>query len=181
MVVSTCRIAGAAACIVMLVELVGPASIAQTLHEHPNIEIDTRSRPPIRRLNADSRRRDESRISTTVDDQILAELAPDDTIPANLFDLNGRTLVFTPDGHGGYSRSDDLFPVGPGSVHHCAAVHDPVSVMPAAGGWGRRGRPGPRTDPCGGRHRGSAGCGRWAAASDRLAGACSTWAREAMC
>ena len=33
------------------------------------------------------------------------ELAPGDTAPANLFDLNGRTLVFTPDGHGGYSRS----------------------------------------------------------------------------
>ena len=33
------------------------------------------------------------------------ELAREDTTPANLFDLNGRTLVFTPDGHGGYSRS----------------------------------------------------------------------------
>ena len=33
------------------------------------------------------------------------ELSPDDTAPANLFDLNGRTLVFTPDGHGRYSRS----------------------------------------------------------------------------
>lgn len=37
--------------------------------------------------------------------RILVELAPDDTAPANLFDLNGRTLVFTPDGHGGYSRA----------------------------------------------------------------------------
>ena len=37
--------------------------------------------------------------------QILVELAPEDTTAANLFDLNGRTLVFTPDGRGGYSRS----------------------------------------------------------------------------
>ncbi len=28
-----------------------------------------------------------------------------DTTPANHFDLNGRTLIFTPDGHGRYSRS----------------------------------------------------------------------------
>ena len=45
------------------------------------------------------------RMSTTHDDQILVELAPEDTSPANLFDLNGRTLVFTPDRHGGYTRS----------------------------------------------------------------------------
>ena len=43
-------------------------------------------------------------ISTTADNQILVELMPEDTTPANLFDLNGRTLVFTPDGEGGYSR-----------------------------------------------------------------------------
>lgn len=43
-------------------------------------------------------------ISTTVDNQILVELMPEDTTPANLFDLNERTLVFTPDGEGGYSR-----------------------------------------------------------------------------
>ena len=36
-------------------------------------------------------------ISTTVDNQILVELMPEDTTPANLFDLNERTLVFTPD------------------------------------------------------------------------------------
>lgn len=46
-----------------------------------------------------------SQIRTTADNQILVELAPDDTAPANLFDLNERTLVFTPDGHGGYSRA----------------------------------------------------------------------------
>ncbi len=39
-------------------------------------------------------------ISTTADNQILVELMPEDTTPANLFDLNGRTLVFTPDGEG---------------------------------------------------------------------------------
>ena len=33
------------------------------------------------------------------------ELAPEDTTPANPFDLQGRTLVFTPDGRGGYSRA----------------------------------------------------------------------------
>ena len=44
-------------------------------------------------------------MSTTPDNQILVELAPEDTGPANLFDLNGRTLVFTPEGHGRYSRS----------------------------------------------------------------------------
>ena len=43
-------------------------------------------------------------ISITPDNQILVELTPDDTASANLFDLNGRTLVFTPDGEGGYSR-----------------------------------------------------------------------------
>ncbi len=44
-------------------------------------------------------------LSITSEDQILVELAPEDTSPANLFDLNGRTLVFTPDGDGRYSRS----------------------------------------------------------------------------
>ena len=40
----------------------------------------------------------------TADNQILVELAPDEANRPNLFDLNGRTLVFTPDGAGGYSR-----------------------------------------------------------------------------
>ena len=44
-------------------------------------------------------------VSTTPDNQILVELAPADTTAANLFDLNGLTLAFTPDGQGGYSRS----------------------------------------------------------------------------
>ena len=48
-------------------------------------------------------------ISITPDNQILVELMPEDTTPANLFDLNGRTLVFTPDGEGGYSREIQPF------------------------------------------------------------------------
>ena len=44
-------------------------------------------------------------VSTTADHHILVELLPDDTAPPNLFDLNGRSLVFTPDGHGRYSRA----------------------------------------------------------------------------
>jgi len=43
-------------------------------------------------------------ISTTRNNQILVELAPEDTTAAHLFDLHGRTLVFTPDGQVGYSR-----------------------------------------------------------------------------
>ena len=45
------------------------------------------------------------KVSVTADKQILVELAPRETTASNLFDLNGRTLVFTPDGRGGYSRS----------------------------------------------------------------------------
>ena len=44
-------------------------------------------------------------ISITAGNQILIELSPEDTTPPNLFDLNGRTLVFRPDGRGGYSRA----------------------------------------------------------------------------
>ena len=44
-------------------------------------------------------------VSITPDNQILVELAPEDTTAANLFDLSGSTLVFTPDGQGAYSRS----------------------------------------------------------------------------
>ena len=43
-------------------------------------------------------------ILVTADNQILVELAPDEASRPNLFDLNGHTLVFTPDGTGGYSR-----------------------------------------------------------------------------
>ena len=40
----------------------------------------------------------------TADNQILVELGFDEATRPNLFDLNGRTVVFTPDGSGGYSR-----------------------------------------------------------------------------
>ena len=40
----------------------------------------------------------------TADNQILVELAPDEATRPNLFDLNERTVVFTPDGTGRYSR-----------------------------------------------------------------------------
>ena len=43
-------------------------------------------------------------IWVTADNQILVELKDDEDTRPNLFDLNGRTLVFTPDGAGGYSR-----------------------------------------------------------------------------
>ena len=62
MAISTCRIAGAAACIVTLVELVGPAWMAQMVHEHPDIVIDG-TRPP----------------STVVRLAMLRNLAPDHT------------------------------------------------------------------------------------------------------
>ena len=44
-------------------------------------------------------------ITTTDENQILVALEADDFVPANLFDLSGRTLLFTPSGGSGYSRS----------------------------------------------------------------------------
>ena len=44
-------------------------------------------------------------VSVTSKNQILVELEPTDVVPANHFDLADRTLVFTPDGRGGYSRA----------------------------------------------------------------------------
>ena len=44
------------------------------------------------------------RVWVTADNQILVELAPDEANRPNLFDLNGRTLVFRPDGAGRYWR-----------------------------------------------------------------------------
>ena len=43
-------------------------------------------------------------ISTTSDGRILLELGPEDLTRGNPFDLNGRTVIFTPDGAGGYRR-----------------------------------------------------------------------------
>ena len=44
-------------------------------------------------------------VSVTSQNQIIVELEPDDVVAANPFDLAGRSLVFTPDGRGGYSRA----------------------------------------------------------------------------
>ena len=89
--------------------LVSTGAFAQTspAREHLEVVVDGASTWPGRRFaRADSLRSGATgRISSTAAHQILVELAADDTAPANLFDLNGRTLVFTPDGAGGYSRS----------------------------------------------------------------------------
>jgi len=45
-----------------------------------------------------------AKIRATASNQILVELTHEDTIAANLFDLDRRTLVFRPDDSGGYSR-----------------------------------------------------------------------------
>lgn len=44
-------------------------------------------------------------VSTTDDGRILVELRPEDITPANPFDLNRRSVIFTPDGAGGYART----------------------------------------------------------------------------
>ena len=100
-----------AACLLGL-QLLASGASAQGLHvhehAHPDIVLEGRdswdSWRTRRATGADSGA-DSERISTTPDNQILVELLPGDTVSANLFDLNGRTLVFTPDGDGGYSRS----------------------------------------------------------------------------
>ena len=59
-------------------------------------------------------------VSVTSEDQIIVELDPADLVPANLFDLSGRTLVFTPDRRGGYSRAVhplDWYPNDRGEWH----------------------------------------------------------------
>lgn len=86
--------------------LVSSGASAQTLHEHPDVVVGGTSSRRVGGLPGPiSQLRDApGQISTTADNQILVELAPEDTAAANLFDLNGRTLVFTPDGHGAYSR-----------------------------------------------------------------------------
>ncbi len=43
-------------------------------------------------------------IATTSEGQIVVELTPEDLVPANPLDLAGKTLMFTPDGRGGYAR-----------------------------------------------------------------------------
>lgn len=79
---------------------------AQTGHNQPDIVVGQGWRPFRRYVRADAtRRRDLGTVSTTADNQILVELARGDTAPAKLFDLNKRTVVFAPDGHGRYTRA----------------------------------------------------------------------------
>ena len=75
-------------------------------HFHSDVVIEgPGSRPLQRRTRADATRAARSGgLSTTPDNQIILELKPEDTTPPNLFDLDGRTLVFRPDGRGGYLR-----------------------------------------------------------------------------
>ena len=97
----------ATACTFGLV-LVGSGATAQTTHVHgrPDVAVNGPASPSVQRTLADSALEAGSgRISTTARNQIVMELAPEDTTPAKLFDLQGRTLVFRPDGHGGYSRA----------------------------------------------------------------------------
>jgi hypothetical protein len=44
-------------------------------------------------------------VSVTSENQILVELMPDDIVPANPFDLAGRSVVFVPGDQGEYSRT----------------------------------------------------------------------------
>ena len=93
------------------VALIASTASAQTSHahdhEHPDVVAGgVSSWRAQRSAPADSAPSTATgQISTTANNQILVELTPDDTTPANLFDLNDRTLIFTPDGYGGYSRS----------------------------------------------------------------------------
>ena len=76
-------------------------------HVHPDVVLDSGT-PPWAGWGAKmdaSGSMPPGGVSVTEENQILVELAPDDASAANLFDLNGQTLIFTPDGRGGYSRS----------------------------------------------------------------------------
>ena len=76
-------------------------------HHTPDVVVARpASRPTQQTTLPDATRADLSGvISTTPNNQILFELQLGDTADPNPVDLEGRTLVFTPDGHGGYSRS----------------------------------------------------------------------------
>jgi len=76
MAISTWGISGAAACIVMLVELVGPASMVRTVQEHPDSVING-TRPP----------------STVVRPAMLRNLALDHTLVLALACKNTRRLA----------------------------------------------------------------------------------------
>lgn len=72
-----------------------------------DVEVEDALVQPIQRaISTDSTQAGVSNgISITPSNQILVEWAPEDTGAANLFDLSGKTVLFTPDGQGGYSRS----------------------------------------------------------------------------
>lgn len=79
---------------------------ADTHHTPDVVVARPASRPAQQATPPDATGADETgEISTTLDNQILLELRPGDTADPNPVDLEGRTLVFAPDGHGGYSRS----------------------------------------------------------------------------
>ena len=88
----------------------GAGALAQSTGTHERVHSDiviegTGDRPPQGKIGPDvAQDLRSSGISTTPDNQILLELKPEDTVPPNLFDLDGRTLIFRPDGRGGYSR-----------------------------------------------------------------------------
>ena len=88
--------------------LLSTAAFAQAPQTHPpdHPDVVIMGTPLRRAITGGTAAADSSgRVSTTPDNQILVELTPGDLGPAHRFDLNGRTVIFTPDGHGGYSRS----------------------------------------------------------------------------
>lgn len=99
-----------AACTVALT-LPGPGASAQRLHthehDHSEVVLERRDFAPVRRATGpdSTQGAGSAGITAAPDNQILVELTPEDTTAANLFDLNGRTLIFTPDGQGRYSRT----------------------------------------------------------------------------
>ena len=80
--------------------MLGAGALAQSIrprdHVHSDVVIESAgSRPLQRRTRAGATAAARSSgISTSSDNQILLEMRPEDTTPANLFDLDGRTLVF---------------------------------------------------------------------------------------
>ena len=86
------------------VEIAQITSQAPPTHEHlhPDVVFESAVSRPVTRTTQAARA---GGVSITPDNQILVQLTPEETTAANLFDLNGKTLVFTPDGNGGYSRS----------------------------------------------------------------------------
>ena len=94
--VGSFRLTVIVSCLIVLATCQGASAQPPDSHFHP----DARAVPhPPRRAATKV-----GGVSTTEDDQILVRLRPGDMGPAHRFDLNGRTVVFTPDGRGAYSR-----------------------------------------------------------------------------